>query len=85
MLPARIVCSDSLIPFHSAKSWVRISLALRREAVETLVALLLLAPFAGEEALGFEPPQERVEGALFDRQTLISEGLAEGVSVVLGA
>ena len=36
------------------------------ELVEALVALVLFAPLAGEEALGFEAAKEGVEGAFFD-------------------
>jgi hypothetical protein len=59
--------------------------ALRGKAVEALVAFFVLAPLAGEEALGFEAAQEGVEGAFVDRKALLGEGFAEGITVLLGA
>ena len=58
--------------------------ALGGEAVEALVALIFFAPFAGEEALGFEAAEEGVESAFLDGEALVGEGFAEGVAVVLG-
>jgi len=59
--------------------------ALGGELVEALVALVLFAPLAGEELLGFEAAEEGVEGAFFNGQALVGEGFAQGVAVVLGA
>jgi hypothetical protein len=55
----------------------------RREAVEALVALVLFAPFAEKEALGFESTEERIQGALLDVDAMVGERLAERVAVVL--
>src|SRR5215469_5102757 len=41
--------------------------SLRRETIEALVALVLLAPLAGEETLALEAAQQRVERALIHR------------------
>src|SRR6185369_17750499 len=59
------------------------SLALRREPVEALVALVFLAPRAGQKPLRLEPAQERVEGPLVDRESMLVERLAQRVSVAL--
>jgi hypothetical protein len=54
-----------------------------REAVEALVALVLFAPFAEEQALGFKATQERIKGALFNVDAVVGEGLTKGIAVVL--
>jgi hypothetical protein len=41
--------------------------AVGGELVEPLVALVLLAPLAGEKLLRFEAAEKGVEGAFFDR------------------
>jgi hypothetical protein len=58
--------------------------AFGREEVEALVAFFVLAPFAGQQALGFESAEEGVEGAFVDVHALLGEGFAEGVTVLLG-
>jgi len=55
------------------------------DAVEALVAFFFLAPLRGEEALGFETPQEGVEGALVDFDAVFGEGFAQGVAVAFAA
>src|SRR6186997_2519264 len=59
--------------------------ACRGEAVEALLALVFLAPLTGEQALGFQAPEEGIERALVDREASIREGLPERVAVVLAA
>src|SRR3974390_53155 len=54
-----------------------------RQPVETLLALVLFAPFAFEQTLGFEPAQQRVERALVDRHAVVLQRLAQGVAVLL--
>ena len=58
-------------------------LAFGGEAIEALVAFLLFAPLADEEALGFEASQEWIEGAFVDDQAMIGEVFAERVAVML--
>lgn len=60
-------------------------LAFRGEAIKAFVAFVFFAPFADEEALGFEAAQEGVESAFVDGHALVGEGLAEGVAVLLFA
>ena len=57
--------------------------AFGAELVEALVALVLLAPLAGEQALGFQAAEERIEGAFLDVEAVFCEGFAEGVAVAL--
>src|ERR1700744_471099 len=54
------------------------------EAVEALVALVFLAPFAGEQPLALQPPQHRVERAFVDLQAGVGQLLAQRVAVALG-
>jgi hypothetical protein len=54
------------------------------EAVEALVAFLMFAPFADQEGLGLEPPQQGIEGAFVDFETMLGKFFAEGVSILLG-
>ena len=58
--------------------------ALGRKAVEALVAAALLAPLAGQQPLGLEPPQQRIERAFVDLEAQLGQRLAKGVAVVLG-
>src|SRR5579871_5405409 len=51
-------------------------LALLREPVKTLVAFVLFAPLAGEQPLGFQPAQQRIERAFINGQPLVVQGLA---------
>ena len=55
--------------------------AVDREAVEALGALGLLAPFADQQALRFEPAQQRIERAFVDQQPGILERLAQRIAV----
>ena len=57
--------------------------SLRGEPVEPLVSFVFFPPLAGEKLLRFEAAKEGVEGAFFDRQALVGEGLAERIAVVL--
>ena len=54
-----------------------------RQPVEALVAILLLAPFADEQPLIFEPSQQWIEGAFLDVQAAVRQRLLQRVSVVL--
>jgi hypothetical protein len=54
------------------------------KAVKPLVALGFLAPFAEQETLSFEPPQQGIEGALVHVQTVLRERFAERVAILLG-
>jgi hypothetical protein len=56
-----------------------------REAIEALVALVLFAPFAEEQALGFKATEERVKGALLNVDAVVGECFTERVAVVLFA
>ena len=56
--------------------------AAGRKAIEALVTLVFLAPFACEEPLGFEAAEERVEGAFVDDQSIVGKGFSEGVAVL---
>src|SRR5688572_8069988 len=73
-------CVDGL-PFLAEP--VEHPFAVGREAIKALGPPLLLAPFAGQETLAFEAPQERVEGVLLDVEAELEQRLAEGVAVVL--
>ena len=53
------------------------------QAVETLIALSLFAPLADEQALAFEPSEQRIERALVDSQPVIAKKLAERVAILL--
>ena len=68
---------------HSCEQLGEDLLAVAGEAVKPLVALVFFAPFAGEQALGFEAAQQRVERAFVDLQAAFGEGFAQGVAVVL--
>src|SRR5271165_7588845 len=59
------------------------ALAFGGEPVKPLVAFVLFAPLACEEALGLEAAEEGVEGAFVDDQAAFGEGFAQGVAVVL--
>src|SRR5215469_541776 len=59
--------------------------ALRREAIEALVAFFLFAPFTEEQALGLEPAEERVKRTLVDLEAALVEVLAQRVAVVFPA
>src|ERR1035438_6587111 len=58
-------------------------LAVRGEAIEPLIALFLFAPLAGQQSLGFQAPQQRVERAFVDDQAVVGQGLAQRVAVTL--
>ena len=60
-------------------------LAFRGETIKAFVAFVFFAPFADEQALGFEAAEQRVESAFIDGHALVGEGLAEGVAVLLFA
>ena len=57
--------------------------ALGREKIEALLALVLFAPFAGEESLGLKPSEKGVERAFVDFQSMLGEGFSERVAVLL--
>lgn len=59
-------------------------LAFGGEAVEAFVAFFVLAPFADQQALGFEAAEQWVEGAFVDVHAVLGESFAEGVTVLLG-
>jgi hypothetical protein len=59
--------------------------AERGKSIEALVALVCLAPFAKEKALGFQAAEERVKSSLFDLGATVGQGLSEGVAVLFGA
>jgi hypothetical protein len=67
------------MPRHSAARSDSSAAPSRGESVEALVALVFLAPFAGEETLGFQPTQHGVKRAFLDLEAGITEDLAEGV------
>src|SRR6267143_805898 len=56
-----------------------------REAVKPFVALIFLAPFAFEQALGFQPPQQGIQRALLNLHPLIRQRFAQCVAVMLFA
>ena len=76
---------EAFSPRHSATSWRTTRSAGGGESIEALLALVLLAPLAGEEALRLEPSQQRIERPFVDRQAALGERLAQRVAVVLGA
>ena len=51
--------------------------AVRRQAVEALLAAAFLAPFAGQQLLGLEAAEQGVERALVDVEAEIGEGLSQ--------
>ena len=57
--------------------------ALLGKLVEALPAIVFLAPFAFEEALGFKAAEERVKSAFVDLDAERSKVLAEGIAVML--
>src|SRR5512140_188634 len=54
-----------------------------REPVEALVAAIGLAPFALEQSLRLEAPQQGIERALVDVEATLRKGLAQRVAVLL--
>ena len=56
-----------------------------REAVEALVALGFFAPLADEQALCFQPAEQRIERALVDDEAVFGEEFAQRVSVLFRA
>src|SRR6476661_1934710 len=58
-------------------------LAFAREAIEALVALVLLPPDTLQQPLRLQPPQQRIERVLFNVHALVSQGFAQLVAVVL--
>ena len=68
---------------HSSSNWAKIRFAVAGEAVKPLVALVFLAPLAGQQPLGLQAPQQRVERAFVDLQAALGQGLAQRVAVVL--
>src|ERR1039458_5734787 len=60
-------------------------LAVGREAVETLVALVLFPPLADQQALGFQTAKQRIQRALVNGHAMIGEGFAQGVAVMFDA
>src|SRR5208337_2966715 len=58
-------------------------LAVAGEAVEPLVALVFLAPFAGQQPLGLQAPQQWIERAFVDLQATLGQYLAQRIAVVL--
>src|SRR6266851_2017045 len=56
-----------------------------RKAIKPFVALVFLAPFAFQQALGFQPTQQRIQGALFDLHALVRQRLAQRIAVMLFA
>src|ERR1700693_4588237 len=60
-------------------------LSVGRETVETLVALVFLAPLADQQALGLQAAKQRIERAFVDGHAMIGQGLAQGVTVVFSA
>jgi len=59
--------------------------AIGRQKVEALLAFVLLAPLAGQKALGFQAAEQWVEGAFVDLQAVFGQGLAQSVAVLLAA
>src|SRR5690348_11590079 len=59
--------------------------ALRRKPIETLLALVFLAPFARQQTLRLEPAKQRVQRAFVDLEAEVGERLAQRVAVVLRA
>ena len=58
---------------------------LSGQRVETLVAFILLAPFAGQQTLRFQTPQKWIKRALINIQPMRGEGFAQGITVVLNS
>ncbi len=60
-------------------------LALARDAVKTLLSLFFLAPFAGQQALAFQPSQQWIQRAFIDGEAMLSQRLTQRVTVLLVA
>ena len=58
-------------------------LAIGRQAIEPLVALVLLAPLAHQQPLAFEAPKQRVKRAFIHLQAGVGERFAKRVAVSL--
>src|SRR5580698_7911749 len=58
-------------------------LSIAGEPVKPLVALVFLAPFAGQQPLRFQAPQQRIERAFIDLQAPQCQSLAQRISVML--
>src|SRR5882757_1311870 len=58
--------------------------AIGRQEIETLVALVLFAPFAAKEALRLQAAEKGIQRALFDLHPMFRQSLTEGVAVLLG-
>ena len=59
--------------------------ALGREKIEALLALVLFAPFADQQALRFQAAQQWIQSALIDGHTMLGQSFAQGVAILLGA
>ncbi len=79
-----IRCSEASMSPHCSSSRRQDGLAVGRQSVEALLALVLLAPRAVQQALALQAPQERVERVLLDVHPLLPERLAQRIAVVLG-
>ena len=55
-----------------------------RKAIEALVALVLFSPFANQQSLRFQPPEQRVQRTFVNHQTIVGERFTERVAVLLG-
>src|SRR6266849_361738 len=60
-------------------------LAVSGQNVKALVALILFAPFAHQQALGLQAAQERIESAFVNLHAMLAQRLAKCVAVLLGA
>ena len=72
-------CIDAL-PFF--QQLIEDALAAAREVVEALVALLFLTPLAHQEALGFQPAEERIQCVFVDGHAAVGEGFAQRIAVM---
>ena len=58
-------------------------LAVTGEEIKPFVALFFFSPFADEQALAFQPPQQRVQRAFVDGHAPFCKGLSQCVAVLL--
>ena len=68
---------------HSSSNCPNICLPGWRQPVETLVALVLFAPLTHQQALRLQSPKQRIQRTFIDRQSIVRQGLAQRVPVLL--
>src|SRR6185312_9845704 len=67
--------------FPLGRELLQDQLAVGGQTIETLIALLFLAPFADQQALALQPAQQRIQSAFIDLHALLGKRFAQGVAI----